>query len=199
MHSVSAGQPEDDEDIEQIEANGRNDEQVHGGDARCVVTQEGALSLGRRSTSVDRVLRDAGLSDLKAELEQLAVDARRTPQRIFRAHPPKQRAQFGIDPRSACKRAGFPTPVPTETGPMPTYERRRPDDRDSLEDRWKPSIQHDQEQAIPICELDTTAHPPRQHNQLMSECRVLCLKSALRLEPRSEQDQQEAEQRDHRC
>jgi len=156
MHSVSAGQPEDDEDIEQIEANGRNDEQVHGGDARCVVTQEGALSLGRRSTSVDRVLRDAGLSDLKAELEQLAVDARRTPQRIFRAHPPKQRAQFGIDPRSACKRAGFPTPVPTETGPMPTYERRRPDDRDSLEDRWKPSIQHDQEQAIPICELDTT-------------------------------------------
>jgi hypothetical protein len=43
----------------------------------------------------------------------------------------------------------------------------------------KPSIQLDQEQAIPICELDATAHPPPQHNQLMSECRVLCLKSAL--------------------
>jgi hypothetical protein len=89
---VSAGQPNDDEDIEQIEANGRDNEQVHGDDVRRVVTQEGAPSLGRRSTSLDHVLRDSGLSDLEAELEQLAVDARRSPQRIFRAHPSDQRA-----------------------------------------------------------------------------------------------------------
>ena len=68
---VSAGQPNDDE--------GRDNEQVHGGDVRRVVTQEGAPSLGRRSTSLDHVLRDAGLSDLEADLEQLAMDARRTP------------------------------------------------------------------------------------------------------------------------
>jgi len=74
----------------------------------------------------------------------------------------------------------------------------RPDDRDGLEDRWKPSIQHDQEQAIPIRELDATTHPPLQHNRLMSECRILCLKSALRLEQRGEQGQEEAEQRHHR-
>ena len=76
---VSAGQPDDDEDIEQIEANGRNNEQVHGGDVRCVVTHEGAPSLGRGSTSLDHVLRDARLSDLEAELEQLTMDARRAP------------------------------------------------------------------------------------------------------------------------
>jgi hypothetical protein len=57
---------------------------------------------------------------------------------------------------------------------------------------------HDQEQAIPIRELDATTHPSLQHNQLMSQCRVLCLKSALRLERRDEQGQEEAEQRDHR-
>jgi hypothetical protein len=62
-----------------------NKEQVHGGDVRCVVKQEGAPAPGRRSTSLDHVLRDAGLSDLEAELEQLAMDARRSPQRIFRA------------------------------------------------------------------------------------------------------------------
>jgi len=45
---------------------------LHGGDVRCVVTQEGAPTLGRRSTWLDHVLRDAGLSDCKAELEQLA-------------------------------------------------------------------------------------------------------------------------------
>jgi hypothetical protein len=43
----------------------------------------------------------------------------------------------------------------------------------------EPSIQLDQEQAIPVREVDTTAHLPPQHNQLTSEHRVLCLKSAL--------------------
>src|SRR5256886_12981045 len=91
--------------MEQIEANGRNNERVHGGDVRCVVTQEGAPALGRRSTSLDHVLRDAGLNDLEAELEQLAMDTRRSPQRIFRAHPPDQRTQIRGDPRPPSKRA----------------------------------------------------------------------------------------------
>src|SRR6266851_847654 len=57
---------------------------------------------------------------------------------------------------------------------------RPPRERDfHRQDRWKPSIQHDQEQAIPIRELNATAHPPLQHNQLMSERRVLCRKSVL--------------------
>jgi hypothetical protein len=154
--------------------------------------------LGRRSTSLDHVLRDAGLSDLEAELEQFTMDAGRALQRIFRAHPPDQRAQIRGDLRPASKGAGFPTPVPTEAGPMPTHQGLGPDDHDGPEDRWEPSIQLDQEQTIPICELDTTPHPPLQHNQLMTERRVLCLKSALRLERRGEQGQEKAEQSDHR-
>src|SRR5262249_52467014 len=151
---VSADQPNDDEDIEQIEANGRNNEQVYGGDARCVVAS--APSLGRRSTSLHHIFRDAGLSDLEAELEKLAMNARCTPLRIFRAHPTDPRAQFGIDPGAAPKRARFPPPVPTKAGSMPVHEGLGPDDRDGLKHRWKPSIQHDQEQTIPIRELDAT-------------------------------------------
>jgi hypothetical protein len=83
-------------------------------------------------------------------------------------------------------------------GPMPTHEGLGPDDGDGLENRWKPSIQLDQEQAIAVRELDATAHPPLQYNQLMSERSVLCLKPALRLEGRGEQGEEEAEQRDHR-
>src|SRR5207237_3645142 len=113
---VSAGQPDEDKDIEQIEANGRNNEQVHGGDVRCVDTQEGAPALGRRSTSLDHVLRDAGLSDLEAELEQLAMDARRTPSRIVSAHPPDQRAQVRVDLTPAAKGRGFPTPATASAG-----------------------------------------------------------------------------------
>src|SRR5207248_11653588 len=143
-------------------------------------------------------LRYARLSDLKAEFEQLAMDTRRAPQWIVNAHLPDQRAQVRVDLRSASKGAGFPSPISPEAGPMPAHQGLRPDDRDGLEDRWKPSIQHDQEQAIAIRELDTTTHPPLQHNQLMSECHILCLKSALRLERRGEQGQEEPEQRDHR-
>src|SRR5262245_19312528 len=117
---VSAGQPDDNKAIEQIEANGRNNEQVHGGDVRRVVTQESVPSLRGRAASLDHVLRDAGLSDFEAELEQLAMDARRSPQRIFRAHPPDQRAQIRGDPRPASKGAGFPTPVPAKASPVPS-------------------------------------------------------------------------------
>src|SRR5258705_11104563 len=73
---VSALQSNDHEDIEQVEANGRGNEQVHGGDVRRMVTQEGAPSRGRRTASLDHRLREAGLSDLKSELAQLAIDAR---------------------------------------------------------------------------------------------------------------------------
>jgi hypothetical protein len=81
---------------------------------------------------------------------------------------------------------------------MPTHEGLGAHDRDGLEDRRKPSIQLDQEQAITVREPDPTSHLPPQYNQLMSERCILRLQSALRLEGRGEQGQEEAEQRDHR-
>src|SRR5258708_31955106 len=86
------------------------------------------------------------------------MDARRTPQRIVNAHPPDQRAQVCVDLGPASKGAEFPTPVMAKAGPMPTHQGLRSDNSDGPEHRWKPSIQQDQEQAIPICELDATPH-----------------------------------------
>jgi len=177
---LAPSQPDNDQNVEQIKADGRNNEQIHSRDVWHMVAQEGTPALtGRAAVYLGHVLGDGRLSYREAEFEQLAMNARRSPQGIFCAHPPDQRAQFRIDLRSASKRAGFPPPVPTEAGSMPTYESLGTDDRDGLENRWKPSIQHDQEQAIPIRELDATPHPPLQHNQLMSERRVLCRKSVL--------------------
>jgi hypothetical protein len=48
------------------------------------------VSLGAGARPVHPI-RDAGLSDVKAELEQLAMDARGTPQRVVNAHPSDQR------------------------------------------------------------------------------------------------------------
>jgi hypothetical protein len=131
---VSAIQPDEDEGIEQIETDGWNNEQVHGGNVRRVVTQEGPASLAGWRPSLDHVLGDAGLSDLKSELEQFAVNARRTPKRILHAHPPDQHAQLRFDPRSPSQWARLPTPVAAKAGPVPTHESLGPEDCENLED-----------------------------------------------------------------
>src|ERR1700730_5766725 len=93
-------QADDDESIEQVEANGRDNEQVHCSNIRRMVTQESAPALAWRPPSFDHVLGDARLRNLKPELEQFAVDAWRAPKRIFDAHPPDQHAQLRFDLRS---------------------------------------------------------------------------------------------------
>src|ERR1700723_1102185 len=135
---VSAVQPDDDEGIEQVETDGWDNEQVHGGNVRRVVTQEGSPSLAGRHPSFDHVLGDARLRDLKPELEQFAVDAWRAPKRIFDAHPADQSAQLRVDLRSPSQWARLPTPVTAKAGPMPTHERLGSDDPEDLQDSWKP-------------------------------------------------------------
>jgi hypothetical protein len=133
----------------------------------------------------------------KPELEQFAVDAWRTPKLVLRAHPPDQRAEFRVDLRSPSQWARLPTPVATKADPVPTHERLGPDDREDLQDRWKPSIHLDEEPSILVPQPDATVQPTPQDNQLMSKHRVLSLKPQLRLERRGQDGQSETEQPDH--
>jgi hypothetical protein len=55
------------------------------------------------------------------------------------------------------------------------------------------------ETAIAVRETGPTLNPTPQDDQLMSERRILCLKSALRLEWQGQHGQNEADQRDHRA
>src|SRR5437667_9454611 len=155
---VSAGQPNDDKGIEQVEANARNNEQVHGGDVRRVITQEGAPALGRRSTSLDHVLRDARLSDLEAELEQLAMDARRSPQRIVNAHPPDQRAQIRANLRSTSMRAGFPAPISDPPG-SPSCATQAATPQDGRAFAVAPSVRGRKTGAVQLDEPTTCVRP----------------------------------------
>ena len=54
-------------------------------------------------------------------------------------------------------------------------------DRDDLQDRRKPSIQLDKEQAIVIRKPDAPEYDPAQHNNLVPERSIFGFKSALRL------------------
>ena len=78
----------------------------------------------------------------------------------------------------------FPPPIATKSGTMPAHQRLWPNDLDRLEDRRKPTIQLDEEQAIVVGEPDPTAHLALQHSQLLPERGILCFKSALGLEER---------------
>src|SRR5450756_2724593 len=102
---ISAVKLDDDECREQVETDSRNNEQVHRGNVRRVVTQEGQPSPAWRPASLDHVLGDAGLSDLKPKFEKFAVDAWRAPKRVLHAHLPDQRAQPRLDLRPASQRS----------------------------------------------------------------------------------------------
>src|SRR6266487_2054135 len=119
------------------------------------------------------------------------MNARRTPKQIFKAHSPNQYAQIRPDLRSASQVPRFPTPVAATTGTMPAHQALWPDDHDGLKDRRKPAIPLDEEQPITVRELDPTAHLALQHNQLLPQRSIVCFKSAIGLEERGTQFQEE--------
>src|SRR6266404_2026756 len=176
---VSAVEPDDDKGIEQVETDSWNNEQVHGGNVRPVVTQEGSPSLAGWPPSFDHVLGDARLRDLKPELEQFAVDARRAPKRIFDAHPPDQYAQLRVDLRSPSLWARLPTPVAAKAGPVPTHERLGPDDCENLQGRWKPAIQLDKEPAIIVREPETSPNTACRQPILRSKRQALAMPDSI--------------------
>jgi hypothetical protein len=137
------------------------------------------------------------LSDAKPEFEQFAVDARRTPKQILRAHLPDQRAQFNLDSRAPSSPPRFPPPIAAKAGPVPTHQHFRLDDPHDLQDGRKPSVHLQEEPAIVVGRLSATPHPAPQDDQLMSEHRILRLKPALQLERRGQHGQNKTEQPDH--
>jgi hypothetical protein len=56
---ISTIQPDNDEGVEQLEADRRDDEHIHRGDVRGMIAQKGAPSLARRSPSPNHVFGDA--------------------------------------------------------------------------------------------------------------------------------------------
>src|ERR1700704_5673539 len=64
----------------------RDQEQVHRCDTVGMIAKEGPPALRRRPPSPRHVLCDRGLTDVDAELEQLAVYPRCAPKRVCDAH-----------------------------------------------------------------------------------------------------------------
>src|SRR6516165_7409790 len=109
---------DDQQSIEQSERDCRHDKEVHCDNAIRMVAKERLPSLRGRAPPLRHILGDAGLADLDAELEKLSMDSRRSPQRVGDAHLADQPANFQRYSWSAAAVAGFPAPIPSETGTM---------------------------------------------------------------------------------
>ena len=87
------------EAIKNIEGHGWNGEEIHGGDRFAMVVQERfPLSASMRFLrTTSHPARDGPLRNVKAKLQQLTVNVRRTPGGVLRQHSNNEFAYFPVD------------------------------------------------------------------------------------------------------
>src|SRR4030081_1642250 len=120
--NMSSAVPHDQQSIEPAKQDCRHDEHIHRSDPVSVIAEERRPSLRRRVSSPDHVFGHARLSDIDAELEQLSMDPRRSPQRIGNAHLADKLAYLRRYGWSATAAPRLPAPVRSEPGTVPFYD-----------------------------------------------------------------------------
>ena len=106
--------------VKDMEPDGGHGEEVDGDQLLGVILQECAPGLRRRLAAVHHVFAYAALTDVDAEFEQFAVDARCTPIGILSAHLADQISDLaGNDRSSGLAAPNLPGPKQPETLPMP--------------------------------------------------------------------------------
>ena len=110
-----------------------------------------SFSLPRRYLSVPKT-RFGRIGDVVHREQDVTLGRQgaESPERVVGTHLRDQRPQLGINlgPPSAIARP--PVPVAAKPSAMPPNERLRPDDLEDPNNRWKPAIQLDEEQAVTV-------------------------------------------------
>jgi len=106
-------------------------EEIHGSNGFAMVSEERQPSLhgiGISRSSPDPS-RDTPFREIETQLEQLAVNARRSPGRILGNHTKDQGANLFADtlPSSYLSDSGDPRPIQTKPGAMPVHDGSRSD------------------------------------------------------------------------
>ena len=163
-----------------------------------VVSSAMASSTGRRSTvRFHHVLCNSGLSDLEAELQELAMNARGVPERVLEAHLVDQTPWLRIDLRAPSPIPGLPSPIAAKSSSMPTNRRLGPNDVNDLENGREPAIQLDEEKAVAVGQPNPALALTSQYDQLVPKRGILRLNPRLQSEQRGQDDENEPEKADH--
>src|SRR5262249_31200106 len=117
-----------------------------------MITDEGLPALRRRSPSPRHVFCNRGLSDIDAELEQFAMNARCSPKRVRNTHVSDELTNLQRCLWSATARSRFPAPIGSESGAVPTDHRLRFENFQSIQHARIKTIQPDKHQAIDALE-----------------------------------------------
>src|SRR5258708_4503455 len=179
-YDLSSAVPHDQQSIEQTKRDCRHDEQIHRGDAVGMIVEECLPTLRRWFSPLDHILGHTRLPDFDAELEQLSMDPRRSPQRVGNAHLADKLAHLLRYSWSATTMSRLPAPIRSETLAMPTDDCIRLDDRQRIACFGKQSIKTNEYQPIKI----TKGLPPRrgspQDVDLLPKHPDLCLQCCSR-------------------
>src|SRR5882762_11905658 len=98
-------------------------EEIDGDQLLGAILQECAPGLRRRFAAAHHVFAHAALTDVDAEFEQFAVDARSTPTGILPAHPADQISDFARNGGSSgLASPHLPGPEQAKAGTMPGYD-----------------------------------------------------------------------------
>ena len=128
------------------------------------------------------VLGDCGLGDIETEHQELAMDPRCTPQRVFPAHPQDDITQVTIDLRSPCPFLRFPAPESLEASTMPPQGRLLLHHPRQIEQVGANPSHPDQQGPVATVQSKPNRCPPQGDIELMARKQFLDLKPAPRLE-----------------
>src|SRR5258708_1900393 len=145
-----------------------------------MIVEECLPTLRRWFSSPGHILGHTRLPDFDAELEQLSMDPRRSPQRISNAHLVDKLAYVRGYGWSATTTSRLPAPIRSETRAMPTDDCIRLDDRQRIASLGKQSIEANKYQPIKNTkELPSRSGAP-QNVDLLPKHPDLCLQRCSR-------------------
>src|SRR5262249_50432672 len=115
--------------VQNLKTNRRHGEEVDRHRGLDVILKEGLPGLRGWLAPACRVLAHAGFADIDAQLEQFAMDTRRTPERILAAHPANQLSNlFRHRWTPGLATTNFPGPEQPKALAMPADDGFRLDD-----------------------------------------------------------------------
>src|SRR5919106_4974099 len=123
VDNAPAAMSEHDADEEDAEASGGHDKEIDRDQIADVVGKERPPGLRGLGTTLRHEAGDGALGDVDADLEKLAVDARRTPQGVSGGHLSDEGSDLGIDTGTTAGRpTREPGPILAEAAALPAQD-----------------------------------------------------------------------------
>ncbi len=119
MNRTSAVMIENHEDEEELERNRWDNEEICRNQVLGVIGEKGSPRLGGSAPLSDHVLGDRGLRYLHAEFQEFAMDARRSPARVGKAHLTNEIANFRGHHWATRATPTLPSPIEAKSLAMP--------------------------------------------------------------------------------